>query len=90
MDAPYGGRVVRLRLQDGPAPRVSELKGARLQADSPDGTSEVLRVLAFAATGGRPSDARLTRTGRLDLLLASDPPGERPSVATRWTVTGPL
>ncbi len=90
MDAPHVGRVVRLRLQDGPAPRIRDLRGARLLAQSPDGKTEKVQVLAFSATGGRPSDARLKRTGRVDLLVDGDQRGERPRVATRWTVTGPV
>jgi hypothetical protein len=90
MDAPFVGRLIRLRIQEGPAPRVRDLRGARLSAESPEGKRETLRVVGFAATGGRPTDARLARTGRVDLVVCSEPGGERPSVATRWTVTGPV
>ena len=90
LDAPYVGRIIRLRLQDGGAPRIKDLKGASLLAESPDGLREELRVLAFPATGGRPSDARLPRTGRLDLPVVEAISGGRPRVSTRWVVTGPV
>ena len=39
MDAPHGGRIVRLRLQSGEPPSIRRLKGARLRATSVDGTT---------------------------------------------------
>lgn len=84
MDAPHGGRIVRLRLQTGEAPRIGALKGARLKATSADGrTSTTLQVRGFAVFGGRPSDERLSRTGRIDLHVdeVSGPP-----VGLRWEV----
>ena len=89
MDAPYVGRIVRLRLQGGQAPRIKDLKGARLLAESPDGESEEIHVINFPHTGGRPSDARLSRTGRVDLLVVANGGRERPKVSTRWTVSLP-
>lgn len=88
LDAPHGGRILRLRLQSGEAPRVRSLKGARLRAVSPDGESEAtVQVRGFAVFGGRPSDERLARTGRVDVHVTQEE-GDEP-VSLRWTVTGP-
>lgn len=88
LDAPHGGRILRLRLESGVAPRVRALKGARLRAVSPGGRSEAtVRVQGFAVFGGRPSDERLARTGRIDVHVTQEE-GEEP-VALRWEVSEP-
>lgn len=86
MDAPHRGRIVRLRLQGGRPPTLRELKGARLRARSPKGEEEVLRVMGFFLPGGRPSDARLSRTGRVDLVVEGENGTGRPRVSTRWEI----
>jgi len=88
-DAPFRGRIVRLRLQGGPAPTVRALKGASLEARSPRGDQESLRVLGFFLGGGRPSDARLSRTGRVDLLVEKEDGEGRPEVSSGWEVAVP-
>lgn len=85
MDAPLQGRILRLRLQSGEAPSVRDLKGARLRATSPDGRAVGLRVRGFALFGGRPSDERLARTGRIDLLVDEESDGG--PVEPRWEVS---
>jgi hypothetical protein len=91
MSGPHGGKILRLRLQSGEAPSVKALKGARLKAVSPDGAIErFLKVDGFAVFGGRPSDARLARTGRVDVhVIDEEAPGRAP-VSLRWEVVGPL
>ena len=89
MDAPHQGRIIRLRLQGGHPPACRELKGSTLLARSPDGDEEALTVLGFFLPGGRPSDARLSRTGRLDLVVGMEEGKNRPTVSARWEVTGP-
>ena len=65
MDAPHGGRLLRLRLQSGEAPTARELKGARMQAHSPDGDMTcTFAIEGIALFGGREHDERLARTGR--------------------------
>jgi len=89
MGAPHGGRILRLRLDAGAAPSIRELKGARVRATSPDGTTEVeVRIDGFAVFGGRPSDKRLARTGRVDVHVTQDA-GTDP-VSACWEVSGPL
>jgi hypothetical protein len=90
MDGPYRGRILRLRLLKGQAPTIRQLKGSRLLARSPQGDEQILRVLGFALMGGRPSDARISRTGRVDLLVDSEGNGAPARTSTRWEVTGPI
>lgn len=74
MDAPHTGRILRLRLHSGEAPSIRALKGARLSARSPDGRSTTVRVTGFAVFGGKPSDERLARTGRVDVHVEEEGP----------------
>lgn len=67
MDAPHFGRILRLRLQSGEAPSVKSLKGSEMRAISPDGDECRFKVLGFAVFGGKPSNDRIARTGRIDL-----------------------
>lgn len=90
LDHPHGGRILRLRLQEGDAPSVRDLRGARLRAASPDGEERELEVEGFAAFGGKPSDERLARTGRADLHVRPADGRTAPPVALGWEVRGPL
>jgi hypothetical protein len=85
MDAPHSGRILRLRLQSGEAPTIAKLKGSEMVATSPDGRRCRFRVTGFAVFGGKPSNDRLTRTGRVDLHV-DEIDGEGP-VGLRWEVT---
>ena len=90
-NGPHGGRILRLRLQSGEAPSVRALKGARMKAVSPDGRTErFFRVDGFAVFGGRPSDDRLSRTGRIDVHAIEEETAGAPPVSLRWEVVGPL
>ena len=90
MLAPHGGRILRLSLKSGQAPSIKELKGARMRAVSPDGADErMLRVEGFAVFGGKPSDRRLSRTGRVDVHV-SEESGDGPDISLGWAVSGPL
>lgn len=90
MDIPHGGRVLRLRLHEGTAPSIRQLRGARFRSRSPEGVEESLQVLGFALSGGKPSDARLSRSGRIDLVVASEGNGTGPKTTVRWELVGPL
>ena len=85
MDAPHAGRILRLRLQSGEAPTIADLKGANLVATSPDGRRCRVRVDGFAVFGGRPSNDRLMRTGRVDVHVTELDDGG--PVGLRWEVT---
>ena len=67
MDAPHSGRILRLRLQSGEAPAVKSLKGKEMRATGPEGDTCRFKVLGFAVFGGKPSNQRFARTGRIDL-----------------------
>jgi hypothetical protein len=67
MDAPHSGRILRLRLQSGEAPSIRSLRGSEMMATSRDGRECRVRVKGFAVFGGKPSDDRLMRTGRVDV-----------------------
>lgn len=90
MDGPHEGRILKLRLQRGEAPTIRELKGARMKAASPDGSAACeLRIVGFALFGGRPSDERLARTGRIDVSVEAID-GAADQVAARWELVGPI
>jgi len=85
-DHPHGGRILRLRLGKGEALRVKELKSCVLTATAPDGSEERISVDGFALFGGRPSDSRLARTGRVDIHVTNEVAG---LVEVGWTLAGP-
>lgn len=85
MDGPHSGRILRLRLQSGEAPKISSLKGSEMVATGPDGRSCRFRVTGFAVFGGKPSDDRLTRTGRVDVHVEELDDGG--PIGLRWEVT---
>jgi hypothetical protein len=82
MDATHSGRILRLRLQSGEAPSIKSLKGSVMKAVSPEGAECRFRVLGFAVFGGKPSNDRLARTGRLDLHVEELGGGP---IGLRWT-----
>ena len=55
-----------------------------MRAIAPDGRECTLKVLGFAAFGGKPSNERLARTGRVDLHV-EETGGEGP-VGLQWEV----
>ncbi len=83
-DAPHSGRILRLRLEAGEAPQVRSLKGATLRATAPDGRVCTAKVIGFALFGGKPSDERLARTGRVDVQVEEQ--GDGP-IGLRWELT---
>ncbi len=85
MDAPHSGRILRLRLQSGEAPSIASLKGSEMVATGPDGRSCRFRVAGFAVFGGKPSDDRLTRTGRVDVHVEELDEGG--PIGLRWEVS---
>ncbi len=84
MDAPHTGRILRLRLHSGDAPAVKSLKGREMLAESPDGVRCRVRIDGFAVFGGKPSDERLARTGRVDVHV--EELDDNGPVGLRWEV----
>lgn len=85
-DHPHGGRILRLRLRRGEAPSVRELKGGTMIASADDGPEARLKVDGFALFGGRVTNARVARTGRVDIHVR-DKAAE--AVSTGWFLKGP-
>lgn len=83
MDAPHTGRILRLRLQSGEPPSIKSLKGAELVATSPKGETCRFKVAGFAVFGGKPSNERLARTGRVDVHVEELEGGP---IGLRWEV----
>ena len=91
MDGPHKGWILRLRLHTGEAPTIKEIKGARMALRSAEGVSREVVVRSFPTFGGKPSDDRLARSGRLDVSVEpADSGAEAPSVVERWELVGPL
>ena len=86
MDGPHAGQLLKLRLVSGGTPALKEIKGGRFRAKSPGGQEVVVRVVAFSLVGGKPSQARFARTGRLDVLAMGEDPTH--PISPRWTLTG--
>ncbi|MGB0544113.1 MAG: hypothetical protein ACPGPI_10370 [Longimicrobiales bacterium] len=84
MDAPHSGRILRLRLQSGEAPSVRSLKGSEMSATSPEGVQCRFRVLGFAIFGGKPSNDRFARTGRVDVQV--EELDENGPIGLQWEV----
>ncbi|RMH22786.1 MAG: hypothetical protein D6701_01015 [Gemmatimonadetes bacterium] len=83
-DHPLGGRLLRLRLTAGDAPGVRRLRGAELELVSPAGDARVKACVdAFAVFGGKPSDERLARTGRVDVHVVPRE-GDAGAVSAGW------
>jgi hypothetical protein len=87
LDAPHAGRILRLRLESGDAPSIRSLKGARIKAVSPEGEERFARVDGFPLFGGRPSDDRLRRTGRVDVQVTLEGDTHEPPIGLRWEVS---
>lgn len=83
MDAPHTGRILRLRLQSGEPPSIKSLRGAELVATSPKGDRCRFKVTGFAVFGGKPSNERLARTGRVDVQVEELEGGP---IGLRWEV----
>ncbi|MCG6957680.1 MAG: hypothetical protein LJF04_16950 [Gemmatimonadetes bacterium] len=60
------------------------LRGAKLRATSPDGRTCAATVTGFALVGGKPTDERLARTGRVDVRVREED-GAGP-IGLRWEI----
>lgn len=90
LDHPHGGRILRLRLEHGEPPSIRDLSKARLRATTADGDERTVEVAGFSVTGGKPSDERLARTGRVDLHVRPADGRSDPPIDVRWRIEGPL
>ena len=85
-DHPHGGRILRLRLRRGEAPSVKELRSGEMIAGGGDGPERRLKVEGFALFGGRVTNARVARTGRVDIYVLDEAAA---AVSPGWYVKGP-
>ena len=85
MDAPHTGRILRLRLQSGEAPAIKSLRNHEMLASGPQGQVCKIRTIGFAVFGGKPSNDRLLRTGRVDLQIEELDDGG--PVGLQWEVS---
>lgn len=85
MSGPFGGQILRLRLQSGETPSIRSLKGAKLAGRGPRGETAMVRVKGFPTFGGKPSDARFSRTGRVDVHVTPEEGSPAP-VGLQWEV----
>lgn len=83
MPAPHGGRILRLRLQEGDPPPLRSLRSATLSASGPDGETAEADVAGFALFGGKPSAERFARSGRIDVHVTGD---DADAIGLRWNV----
>ena len=84
MDAPHSGRILRLKLQSGEAPSVKSLRKREMLATGPQGQVCRIQAIGFAVFGGKPSNDRLSRTGKVDLHIEELDDGG--PVGLRWEV----
>lgn len=90
MDQPHGGRVLKLRFQAGETPSLSELRAAHMRARAPGGEPTCTVCMeSFALFGGKPSDDRLARTGRIDVHV-TPVEGDYHAIGAKWELSGPL
>jgi hypothetical protein len=85
-DHPHGGRILRLRLRQGEALSLKELKRGSMIATTADGATRPIQVDGFALFGGKVSDARLALTGRVDIHVHDK---GADGVGAGWTISGP-
>lgn len=88
MDAPHGGKLLKLKLADGIAPTLRELKGATFDTRSPRGdTVGRVQVEGFAVFGGRATNARFEKSGRIDVHVRGVDRSPAP-IALQWELVG--
>lgn len=90
LDAPHGGRILRLRQKAGQPPTARELKGARMMATAPDGEERIVEVEGFAVFGGKARDSRIAKTGRVDLRVFDLKDHAENPITFDWELAGPL
>lgn len=83
---PHVGWILRLRLQEGKAPAVGTFRGSRWAVEGSDGVRRTVEVLGFPVIGGKPSDARLQASGRVDLHVSVVEGPDQGDILLRSTV----
>jgi hypothetical protein len=91
MEMPHRGYLLRLRKVDG-NPSASDVKvGATLRLAAPDGRSRVITIADHSVTQGKGGQARLDRTGELDIVIGrQDGWIDDAPVGIGWIAVGPV
>jgi hypothetical protein len=92
MAGPHGGWLMRLRLQSGDTPTLKSLKGTRMRLECSDGRSREVTLKGYPMMGGKPTDARFARSGRIDVQAVPSDGGDAdpPHFTGSWELSGPL
>jgi hypothetical protein len=91
VQVPLRGYLLRLRLLEG-HPSIRDLKrGGLIRLEGPNGADRTVRIIDYAATGGRQNQERLSTTRELDIVVSeADVRGaEGETVEIGWTASGP-
>ena len=83
LDAPHDGRILRLRLVSGEAPRLGRLKSRELVATSPTGRICRLSVKDFAVLGGKVRQERFRKERQITVRVREIDQGP---VGLKWEV----
>jgi hypothetical protein len=85
VDVPLRGTMLRLRLIEGAATMKELAPGRTIRLAGPGGAGRDVRILSYAATGGRSTQKRLDSLRELDVIIDDAVAGDRP-IEIGWTV----
>lgn len=89
VEVPMRGYLLRLRLMEGTPPVGALRPGRLLRLRAPDGLERLVRIVDYAISGGRVTQARLERTRELDVIISrADALRDGRPVETGWMVVG--
>ncbi|HEX6589125.1 MAG TPA: hypothetical protein VF039_08885 [Longimicrobiales bacterium] len=91
LDVPLRGFLLRLRHTAGDVSVKDLGPGSQLLLRSPDGAERTVTIVARSLTGGRNTQARLEKSGQLDLIISAEDAyqGGR-AVGVGWSAEGPV
>lgn len=86
LDVPLRGFLLRLRLVNGEAEARDFGPGTRLRLTAPSGAERIVTITDRSVTGGRNGQARLDKTGQIDVIISSeDAYADDQPVGIGWT-----
>lgn len=89
VDVPLRGTVLRLRVIEG-TPAMGDLAvGSPLRLRSPGGAERTVRIVGYAASSGKATQARLDRVRELDVLISDEDAAADGPVEIGWIASGP-
>lgn len=85
LEVPLRGQLLRLKVTSGRARTESVAVGKQLVLRSPSGEEREVTIKAHSITGGELNQARLNRTGELDVVVKpSDVDGTAEPIGIGW------